>query len=212
MDLIVQQAMQKWPNVPHCHGWLALDSRGHWRMRDEKCQQLGQAGDKITNVALLEFINRNYTCDARCGWYFQNGPQRVYVTLEAAPFIARTDPRHGLLDHTGQPLTDLDQVWFSDSGNLWFGSAGKIAMLDDRDLAHALAALRCNGLPVADEQLMQWLADEPQAGALMFEINGKLVPVAPLMQAHAAAMFGFIASPQPESGTPGVNPAGYPQA
>ena len=28
MDDIVKQAMAKWPNVPHCYGWLALDARG----------------------------------------------------------------------------------------------------------------------------------------------------------------------------------------
>ncbi len=25
MDAIVEQAMRKWPNVPHCYGWLGLD-------------------------------------------------------------------------------------------------------------------------------------------------------------------------------------------
>ncbi len=27
MDEIVRQAMAKWPSVPHCYGWLALDAR-----------------------------------------------------------------------------------------------------------------------------------------------------------------------------------------
>ena len=26
MDDIVKQALAKWPNVPDCYGWLALDS------------------------------------------------------------------------------------------------------------------------------------------------------------------------------------------
>ena len=26
MDEIVKQAMAKWPNVPHCYGWLGLDA------------------------------------------------------------------------------------------------------------------------------------------------------------------------------------------
>ena len=45
MDDIVKQAMAKWPNVPHCYGWLALDARGAWRMRDEAAQQGGTPGD-----------------------------------------------------------------------------------------------------------------------------------------------------------------------
>ena len=60
MDEIVKQAMAKWPNVPHCYGWLALDARGAWRMRDEQAQALHLPGDKIAHAALLGFINRNY--------------------------------------------------------------------------------------------------------------------------------------------------------
>ena len=28
MDDIVKAALKKWPNVPHCYDWLALDARG----------------------------------------------------------------------------------------------------------------------------------------------------------------------------------------
>ena len=28
VDEIVKAALKKWPNVPHCYGWLALDARG----------------------------------------------------------------------------------------------------------------------------------------------------------------------------------------
>ena len=38
MDEIVKQALAKWPNVPHCTGWLLLDRRGQWRMRDDATQ------------------------------------------------------------------------------------------------------------------------------------------------------------------------------
>ena len=87
MDDIVKQALAKWPDVPNCYGWLALDARGHWRMRDERAQHLHLPGDKLTNAALVGFINRNYAADERGCWYFQNGPQRVYVNLEATPYI-----------------------------------------------------------------------------------------------------------------------------
>ena len=38
MDEIVRAALKKWPNVPDCYGWLALDARGDWYMRDERIQ------------------------------------------------------------------------------------------------------------------------------------------------------------------------------
>jgi hypothetical protein len=33
----------------------------------------------------VNFIQRNYDHDAQGQWFFQNGPQRVYVELEATP-------------------------------------------------------------------------------------------------------------------------------
>ena len=93
MDDLVKQAMQKWPNVPHCFGWLGLDQRGDWYMRDDQTQALGTfdkaKGSKLQHVKLIEFIQRNYLADAHGQWYFQNGPQRVFVELQSAPFVWR---------------------------------------------------------------------------------------------------------------------------
>jgi hypothetical protein len=41
MDDIVRQAIAKWPNVPDCYGWLGLDARGNWYMRDDRAQAAG---------------------------------------------------------------------------------------------------------------------------------------------------------------------------
>ena len=41
MDEIVKQAMAKWPHVPHCYGWLGLDARGDWYLRDAATQAAG---------------------------------------------------------------------------------------------------------------------------------------------------------------------------
>ena len=92
MDDIVKQAMNKWPDVPYCYGWLALDGRGAWRMRNERVQQTGLLGDKIQNPAMRAFIARNYAQDKRGCWFFQNGPQRVYVNL-SRPRTSRTPTR-----------------------------------------------------------------------------------------------------------------------
>ncbi len=89
MDDIVRQALAKWPNVPHCTGWLLLDRRGNWRMRDEAAQASGAPGEPIRHEALLGFINRNYDADERGQWFFQNGPQRVYVELGYTPWVVR---------------------------------------------------------------------------------------------------------------------------
>ena len=100
MDDMVRQAMAKWPNVPHCYGWLGLDARGHWYMRDDRAQAAGpfsqadggnpvSKGSLLRHDKLIDFIQRNYGVDERGQWYFQNGPQRVYVELEVAPWVWR---------------------------------------------------------------------------------------------------------------------------
>ena len=195
MDDIVKQAMAKWPNVPHCYGWLALDARGNWRMRDERAQQLQLAGDKLSQPALVGFINRNYAADERGCWFFQNGPQRVYLDLEAAPFIARTDPVLGLVLHTGQALARLNAAWLSEHGELLVQADGKIAQVDDRDVAQLMGALRLNGATASDEQLMAWL--DGADGRLSLHYRDADVPVERIASAGVAQRFGFVRTPSP---------------
>jgi hypothetical protein len=145
MDDIVKQAMAKWPNVPHCYGWLALDARGGWRMRDEAAQQANAPGDKLNSAALLGFINRNYGHDDAGRWYFQNGPQRVYVNLEATPYIARTDPAQGLVLQTGAALDRIERLFLTEAGVPIVQAGDVVAQIDDRDVAQLFEALELDG-------------------------------------------------------------------
>jgi len=124
MDEIVKAALLKWPKVPHCYGWLALDARGDWYMRDDRIQAAGPfpqvKGSRILHDKLREFIHRNYGHDEAGAWFFQNGPQRVYVELETAPFIWRIEDRPGwpVVSHTGLPTTVLSS-WLCEQGRLF---------------------------------------------------------------------------------------------
>jgi hypothetical protein len=197
MDPIVQQAMAKWPNVPHCYGWLALDARGAWRMRDERAQAQRLAGERINNAALLGFIHRNYTHDAQGRWYFQNGPQRVYVNLELTPYIAHTDPAQGFVLQHGEALPLVDSAWLTEGGQLILQSADKVAALDDRDLAECLAGLRLDAAAVADQQLLDWLAGASDA-QLTLDYGGQRLPLQRIARAALESRFGFVATPQPD--------------
>ena len=112
MDEIVKAALKKWPNVPACYGWLALDARGDWYMRDDRVQAAGPfpriKGSRIEHDKLIEFIERNYERDADGAWFFQNGPQRVFVALDYAPFVYRVAGAEGGPDeieaHTGRAM------------------------------------------------------------------------------------------------------------
>ena len=195
MDDLVKQAMAKWPNVPHCYGWLALDARGNWRMRDERAQHLDLPGDKLAHAALIGFINRNYDHDERGCWFFQNGPQRVYLNLEATPFIARSDPQHGFVLQTGAALAAIDAAFLCDNGALILQHGEIVAQVDDRDMAQVMESLRLDGQPLGDEALLAWL--EHATGKLTLQYGGQAIPVRPLAHDKVPQHFGFQRLPQP---------------
>ena len=145
MDPIVEAALKKWPNVPACYAWLALDARGDWYMRDDRIQHAGAfpqvKGSRIDHEKLREFIGRNYAVDEYGAWFFQNGPQRVYVELEAAPWVWRlqTDPSTSAVvvtSHTGRPAR-CDDVFLDDSGRLFLASDLGLGIVHTLDMGVA---------------------------------------------------------------------------
>jgi hypothetical protein len=122
MDEMVVRSLAKWPNVPAVYGWLDLDRRGNWLIK----------GERIGNVALREFIARNYAADEHGRWFFQNGPQRVYVRLAYTPFVMHYEGEH-LFDHCGQPVEAVE-TFVDDEGSVLIRGSRGIGLLDDRDL------------------------------------------------------------------------------
>lgn len=142
MDAAVQAALQRWPNVPAVCGWLSLSARGQWRLHPLGDATPERPGESITNPQLLAYIGRNYLAETDGRWYFQNGPQRVYVTLALAPWVLRlgNDGRH-LVTHTGLPVTAVHGWWLHANGTLYLQTEHGPGVLLDRDLATALGAL-----------------------------------------------------------------------
>jgi len=154
VDDIVRQAMAKWPNVPNCFGWLALDRRGQWRMRNEFAQQHKLSGDPIRHAPLIDFIVRNYARDDAGRWFFQNGPQRVFVELEYTPWIVRLAPdgvAPAFTTTTGAAFTPTG-CFADELGNVLlsghvagFDADETIALLHDHDLEPFSTLAQWNG-------------------------------------------------------------------
>jgi hypothetical protein len=139
MDEAVIESIRRWPDVPAVYGWLSLTARGQWRLHPDGMAYAGGAGEPITNPQILAFINRNYGCDANGRWFFQNGPQRVYIRLDAAPWILFADDAQGVLStHTGQAVTSVTEGWVDDQGRLWLQTEHGVGMVSDRDLPRVL--------------------------------------------------------------------------
>jgi len=145
MDEIVAAALKKWPNVPHCYAWLALDARGDWYMRDARIQAAGPfprvKGSRIDHEKLREFIARNYAADADGAWFFQNGPQRVYVELEAAPWIWRlqSEPASSIVvtSHTGLAAQPAGEAFVDEAGRLFLVCDLGLGIVHTLDIALA---------------------------------------------------------------------------
>jgi hypothetical protein len=148
MDEIVRLAMAKWPNVPDCYGWLGLDARGQWLMRDDRVQALGSfqegpteaKGSVLQHDKLIAFIERNYACNEKGWWFFQNGPQRVFIELAATPFIWRINDAFEVQSHTGTEAHPKG-CWLDETGRAYLETDlgfGLVHTMDVSRLANAL--------------------------------------------------------------------------
>ena len=188
MDDIVKAAIKKWPNVPYCYGWLALDARGDWYLRDEPTQAAGPfpqlKGSLIQHDKLKAFIHRNYAADERGAWYFQNGPQRVYLQLELAPLVlgvrrlnlgetgAGAAAGFEVQAHTGQDVGAVQSCWLDEMGRLYLLTEA------------GLGGVRSMDMDAAADAVASGVWGEPQDVAF----------------ADMPARFGFVREPVPAAG------------
>lgn len=174
MDKNVLAAMARWPNVPDVFGWLSLSERGQWRLHplgdalstrqsvtdgtsaqaglqqqdQAEPSRLNDAGESITSPQILQFINHNYAHDTQGQWFFQNGPQRVFVRLDAAPYILQTaghvnetDSILALQTHNGLNVNTISAWYLDEAGRLYALTEHGPGLIAGRDLMTVLAAL-----------------------------------------------------------------------
>lgn len=157
MDDLVRQAMAKWPHVPDCFGWLGLDARGQWHMRDDPVQAIGAfqsgrngaKGSVLRHEKLIDFIQRNYEEDAMGRWYFQNGPQRVFVELEATPYIWRLSPQFEATAHTGQ-VAQVRACLVDEQGHVYLNTQMGFGLVHSLDVGWAAEALEQGVWPMQE--------------------------------------------------------------
>jgi len=197
MDPVVRRAMAKWPDVPAVFGWLALDTRGNWLIR----------GERIGNSLLVEFIGRNYGCDDKGRWFFQNGPQRVFVTLAYTPWVLRAADGATLCTHTGAPVRSVRGAWLDREGVLVLETEHGPGIVDDRDVE--LLERRfvdATGAALDEDRLIE-LLERIQAGdegALAFAHADGAVPVLPIRREEVPARLGYEPEPKPLPGEQGA--------
>jgi hypothetical protein len=186
MDANVIAALARWPDVPDVYGWLSLDARGRWLVR----------GEHVINAALNAFIGRNYAHDDRGAWYFQNGPQRVFVSLACTPWIIHLDANGQAETHTGLPVLTPTQAWITGKGSMLLNTEYGMGLLNDRDLASALERVHdACGQQVDEDTLLELMGGQPRP--LQLQLGASLIPLAPIAEDQISVIGNFISEPAP---------------
>ena len=191
MDRSVIRAMAKWPNVPAVWGWLSLNRRGAWRLK----------GEPIPNRAVIDFIARNYASDGRGRWFFQNGPQRVFVDLAYTPWVYSLDARGTIVTHTGRGCGTIESAWLDEAGTLIVVGEPGPGVVDDRDLI-TLSDRLVDELdrPAEDELVNAFVASLPGSEPeLRLVDGGARVRVGRIQSGDVAASMGFDPHPDEDA-------------
>jgi hypothetical protein len=191
MDASVLAAIAKWPNVPDVYGWLALTARGQWRL----------CGEPIANAAIRDFIGRNYASDRRGRWYFQNGPQRVYVALELAPWVFRVQPNGHLYTFVRSAPRRLLGAALVDGEHFVLLTELGAGNVDDRDCGCLLEALvdeRGRRLDDAAVERVLFDGEHALVRAAAVGLIGPSLPLQRLSPAALEAAFDFQRAPAPD--------------
>lgn len=204
MDEQVLRSLVKWPDVPDCYGWLALDRRGQWRMRDEFAQQNQFAGQVISHAALNEFISRNYAQDELGRFFFQNGPQRVFITLDATPWVVRIIPEndHPTLITQCSNAIEPSSALSDEHGNIYIiGSFERTIekMINGsnftKEYCESVALLHDHDLDYFSE--LAKLREEACSFGGSWVWHGKQLPLEPIHTEELSQRFAYIKQPKP---------------
>lgn len=172
----------RWPDVPACHGWLALDRRGAWRLQ----------GEKVTHTGLIAFLNTQYQRDSNGAWFVRNGPQQVFVTLHYTPWVLHLSGDGAFATHTGLTVTDVIAAFIDEEGSLLLETEHGPGLVDDRDLAVLFGQCRRpDGCPATDDDLLRHLE---QAGEGLF---WRGLPLQRIRRSEVVGHFGFRSDPAP---------------
>ena len=175
-------------------------------MRDEYAQINSLPGTVIKHAALNEYISRNYAHDDLGRYFFQNGPQRVFITLDATPWIARFIPSGHSADHlkllTQSGASIEPQGALSDElGNIYIvgivtqstSSVSKEELFTQEE-STSVALLHDHDLNLFSEQSKVLEDACSYRGSWVW--NNIELPIEPVYSAELSERFHFIKNPQ----------------
>lgn len=205
MDSSTISAIAKWPNVPFCYGWLLLDRRGAFRIRNEYSQKNHLQGDVIKHSGLCDAIKKHICIDDHQQYFYQNGPQRVYISFAYCPYVVRIlpkDEKHWILqNHLDQEITPI-RCFLDENGNILIECFVSITQCTKDTEVHfvetqhrTIALLHDHDLNIFSEMSQMDLSSCGIKG--LFQWNQREIPIEPIMAQDVAKEFQFKVIPTP---------------
>ncbi len=188
LDKSVIRALEKWPDVPACYGWLSLDRLGNWLIKEQA----------ISHTGAITFLARNYACDERGQWFVQNGPQRAYCALAYTPWIYHFDGSDRIFTHTENQALEMRSIVVDDTGDVLFETEHGIGLLENRDLAKFIQILELHaGTGTRNDDIATLLGglNADNRGELEVQWYGRTIVTRALRAAIIPESFGFITAP-----------------
>ena len=101
-----------------------------------------------------ECIARNYSANDAGFWYFQNGPQRVYLELEATPLVWRVSANAVIHAHTGA-LAQFKKCFVDERGWVYLQTDLGFGLVHTQDTIHVAKAIETQHWPVEEVNLSE---------------------------------------------------------
>ena len=198
--MLPNQSTIKWPNVPDVYNWLTLDERGDWRIKEEK----------ISHKGLIDVINAHYQADDKGRWFFQNGPQRVFVTLTYTPYVLSVTSHDSITyfkTQTNVIVKSIDRLWIDNKDRLLVSWKNGIGLVSDRDLPLLADKLTYEAEPFdrmdsTELDLIKQRTPSRSKTSLTLTMNQKTYDILFINAIEVSQLFGFDSNPSPPLGVP----------
>jgi hypothetical protein len=171
-------------------------------MRDEFAQVNGLAGQAIEHSVLKDFISRNYARDTWGRYFFQNGPQRVFVSLDATPWVARIIPENGKHALMTQCQTHINPsaALSDESGNIYIVGLMETSLYQNPDNQTFTKEYLPSVALLHDHDLDQFsglakLHEEACSFGGSWNWQGKQLPLDPVFKKELEVRFDFMTTP-----------------
>jgi hypothetical protein len=205
VDQSTISAIAKWPDVPYCYGWLFLDRRGSFRIRNEYSQKHHLPGELIKHSGMCDSIRRNIYIDPHNQYFFQNGPQRVYLSLAYCPYVVRFIPSQQydwvLQNHLSQEIHPT-RCFLDEKGNILLEFIASIIQCSNTSQLsftetqiRSIALLHDHDLNIFSELSQMNIANCGVIG--VFKWRSLDIPIEPIIGHDVAKEFHFKQTPIP---------------